>query len=74
MTDGHNIDALVRHSQMLGKIANLVEGWCTEESTTLEGVQRALEELKSETAWANHYCRKLVDAKRQGFLPDDFKF
>jgi len=67
-------DAMTKHSQMLGQIANLVEGWCTEESTTLEGVQHALEELKSETALANHYCRKLVDAKRLGYLPDNFKF
>ena len=37
--DPQDIKALEFHSQMLGQIANEVEEFCNEFSTTLEGVQ-----------------------------------
>lgn len=67
-------EVLRSHSAMLGQIAALVEDYCTPEMTTLEGVQAMKAELDSESRWADHYCRRLVEAQRAGYLPDGFKF
>jgi hypothetical protein len=68
------IEKLKEHSKMLGQIAAIVEEYCLEEDTTLDGVKALKEDLLSESRWAAYYCRKLVDARRLGYLPDDFKF
>lgn len=70
----NRVEELKSHSAMLGQIAGLVSDFCDEEMTTYDGVAAAISELESETAWANHYCRKLCDARREGYLPDDFDF
>ena len=68
------IGRLKSHSAMLGQIAAIVAEYCHGEMTTLEGVETLAKEKKAETALANHYCRRLVDAKKEGYLPDEFKF
>lgn len=68
------IQKLQEHSQMLGQIASLIEDYCTPEMTTLDGVKALIADKESETRWANHYCRKLVDAQRGGHLPENFSF
>lgn len=41
----------------------------------LNGKIRAItEELESESRWAQHYLDKLVEARKLGYLPDDFEF
>jgi hypothetical protein len=72
--DRNEIARLQEHSRMLGQIANLVEHYCLEGDTTLDGVKALNEDRIDEQRWANHYCRKLMDAKRLGYLPDDFQF
>jgi hypothetical protein len=66
---------LEEHSLMLGRIANLVAPLMPENSemTTFEAVKHLIEDRENETLWANHYLRRLVEAQRLGYLPDDFK-
>lgn len=59
---------------MLGQIASLVEEYCSGEMTTLEGVKAMMADRDLQKREADHYCRRLVDAQKEGHLPDDFKF
>jgi len=48
------------------------------ECDTLTEILERIEELnatkESETRWADHYARKLMDLQRMGCLPEDFTF
>lgn len=65
---------LKRHSAMLGQIAPLVEEFCLEIDSTLEGVRFLKSDWESELRWARHYHGKLQEARAAGYLPDDFDF
>ena len=70
----NEIETLRDNSAMLGQIAGVVMDYCSPTDTTLDGVKALLAEMQDERRWANHYCRKLVDARRLGYLPDGFTF
>jgi hypothetical protein len=69
------IDLLQGHSAMLGRIAAMVAPFCPEgETTTEEAVRQIIRAWGNETKWANHFGRRLAEAKWAGYLPDDFTF